>query len=210
MTIPILYLHGFASSPHGTKIGLLRQQLEPEGFVFHAPDLNAPSFEELDYDEMVRRAVDMGKRNPPRVMVGSSLGSLIALDTVRAGVRAPLVLIAPGLGVAEHWLERIPAGDPIEVLHHGQERELLIHRAFFEQMARVNVDREPPPTRVTVLMGSLDETVPFDRVEAVWRRWERSGKLVKGSRFVEIPNGDHSLTAFIDQIADEIRRQARS
>jgi hypothetical protein len=37
----------------------------------------------------------------------------------------------------------------------------------------------------------------------VWRRWEP--ELPRGSRFVEIPEGDHGLVAHIAEIAQEIR-----
>jgi hypothetical protein len=58
---------------------------------------------------------------------------------------------------------------------------------------------------VTIMIGSKDESVPPARVASVWRSWLSSGALVKGSKFVEIPDGDHGLTAHVDRIAREIR-----
>ena len=81
-----------------------------------------------------------------------------------------------------------------------------IHRAFFEQMSHVDVDREPPPVPVTIFMGRLDETIKFDRVARVWERWKASGKLASGSKFIDIPEGDHGLTAFVGRIAPEIHK----
>ena len=72
----------------------------------------------------------------------------------------------------------------------------------------MDVDREPPPVPVVILMGRRDESVPFEAVEAVWKRWEASGGLRSGSRFVEIPDGDHGLLGHVDRIADEIRALA--
>jgi predicted esterase YcpF (UPF0227 family) len=208
MPIRVLYLHGFASSPRGTKVQALRTILEPEGFEFHVPNLNAPSFETLDYQAMVRVAADTARAVSPAVIVGSSLGALIALEVPRRGIEAALVLIAPALGVADGWKTKIPDGDPIPVYNYAEEEERYIHRLFFDQMENVAVDREPPPSPVTVIMGRLDESVPFDRVAAVWKNWERSGRLVEGSRMIEIPQGDHSLTSHIDLIAREIRLAA--
>jgi hypothetical protein len=54
-------------------------------------------------------------------------------------------------------------------------------------------------------MGRRDESVPFEAVEAVWLRWRESGRLAPGSRFVPIENGDHGLTEFVPEIAEEIR-----
>lgn len=202
----VLYLHGFASGPGSAKVQALRALLAADGIELNAPDLNAPSFANLDFGAVVSVALEAGRAHPPAAVVGSSLGSLAALEVVRRGIAKPLVLLAPALGVADQWIERLPAGDPISVYNHAQEHDAWIHRAFFEQMARVDSDRDAPRVPVTVIMGRNDESVPFERVAAVWRRWEKSGRLAAGSRFVEIPNGDHGLTAFAGEIAREIRK----
>jgi len=145
---------------------------------------------------------------PPRAIVGSSLGALVALEIVKRGVRAPLVLIAPALGVARRWRERIPPGDPISVFNHARGENAPIHRAFFDQITQVHVDEPPPAVRVTVIMGRKDETVPFALVEETWQSWERSG-LRPGSKFVELAEGDHGLTAEAELIAAEIRAAAQ-
>ena len=201
----ILYLHGFASSPYSAKVRALRALLAPDGIELNAPDLNAPCFERLDFEAVVQRAVDAGRSIPPAAVVGSSLGALVALEVVRRRIEKPLVLIAPALGVADQWITRLPPGDPIRVYNHAREQDAPIHRAFFEQVARVDSDRNSPAVPVTLIMGRNDESVPFDRVAAVWKRWEASGKLAEGSRFVEIAAGDHGLTAFADILADAIR-----
>jgi hypothetical protein len=38
----------------------------------------------------------------------------------------------------------------------------------------------------------------------VWEAWTQSGKLVTGSKFIEIAGGDHGLVAHVDLIAREI------
>ena len=200
----ILYFHGFASSPHSQKVTRLRELLHD--FELDTPDLNVPSFEALDFEAMAALGVARARATPPDVIVGSSLGSMVALAVARrVETPSPMVLIAPPLGMTAHWLSRLPAGDPISVFNYARNGNAPIHRAFFEQMARVDVDREPPAQRVTVIIGRNDETVPFDGVHQQWRRWEVSGKLAPGSRFVEIPNGDHGLVGFVDLIADAVR-----
>ncbi|MGK2859083.1 MAG: YqiA/YcfP family alpha/beta fold hydrolase, partial [Thermoanaerobaculia bacterium] len=108
----ILYLHGFASSPHGRKVEKLRALLEPQ-MELVAPDLNAPSFAHLEFAAIVNRAAETARAAPPDVIVGSSLGSLVALAVSNRGVDAPLVLIAPAFGIADRWSSWIPEGDPI-------------------------------------------------------------------------------------------------
>ena len=174
------------------------------GVELNTPDLNVPSFEELDFDAMVKHA----RKSAPgaQAIVGSSLGSVVALEVVRRGLHVPMVLIAPGLGIRDQWIAKLPPGDPIEIFNFAVGRNVPIHRAFFEQMSRVDVDREPPPVPVTIFMGRKDETIAFHRVESVWKSWESSGKLVPGSQFIEIPEGDHGLTAYVDRIAPEIHK----
>ncbi len=174
------------------------------GVELNTPDLNVPSFENLDFEAMVEHA---GKSaGGTQAIVGSSLGSVVALEVVRRGLHIPMVLIAPGLGIRDQWLAKLPPGDPIEIFNFARGERMPIHRAFFEQMSRVDVDREPPPVPVTIFMGRKDETIAFHRVATVWKSWESSGKLVPGSKFIEIPEGDHGLTAYVDRIAPEIHK----
>ena len=204
----ILYLHGFASSPAGRKITLLRETLPADEFRVVAPDLNQPSFAKLDFREIVAAAVGVAEREAPAVVVGSSLGAMVALEASRRGVRAPLVLIAPALAFGKRWTEKLAPGDPLSFFHHAQNREAPIHRRFFEEMAEVDSDRDAPRERVTILMGVKDESVPFDGVYRTWERWEASGALKAGSRFIALPDGDHGLIAYVGQIAAEVRRAA--
>ena len=205
----VLYFHGFASSPASAKITALRPLLEPYGLALNTPDLNVPSFEQLDFDAMVAHALDIARRDPPRAIVGSSMGALIALSLAKSGVNVPLVLIAPALGVAARWNEKIPAGDPVVVHNYARAADVPIRRAFFEQMASLHVDDDPPPTIVTVIMGRQDETVPFDMVARTWERWLASGQLVPGSKFIELSEGDHGLVAHADAIREAIVEAAQ-
>jgi uncharacterized protein len=198
----VLYLHGFASSPASAKIGALRPLLAPDGIELETPDLNVPSFEELDFDAVVAHAVDRAKLVAPRAIVGSSLGALVALAVAKQ-FPLPLVLIAPALGVARRWAERVPQEDRVKVFNYARNADAYIHRLFFTQMAHLDVDERPPASRVTALMGRKDETVPFAIVEETWQKWEVLG-LVPGSRFIELTEGDHSLVAEAEVIRKAI------
>ena len=205
----ILYFHGFASSPASAKITALRPLLEPHGIEMNTPDLNVPSFERLDFDAVIEHGLDCARRTPPRALVGSSLGALIAIAVAKRGVVVPLVLIAPALGVARRWREKLPAGDPVTVFNYARNADAQIHRAFFEQMANLHVDDDPPPSRVTAIMGRDDETVPFPMVEARWKEWEASGRLVDGSRLMIIEKGDHALVEHARAIEEAIVEAVR-
>jgi len=199
-----LYFHGFASSPHSEKVRSLRALLGDDVDLV-TPDLNVPSFRELDFDAMASLGVAEGKRIEPCVVVGSSLGALVALEVVRRGIVAPLVLIAPALGFGDRWRTKLPAGDPIDVFNHALGHDAPIHRVFFLRMATLDVDRDPPPAPVTIFMGTNDESVPFEQVASAWRRWEP--RLAPDSHFVELKGADHGLTAHVSLMANEIRRR---
>ncbi len=198
----VLYLHGFASSPASAKIGLLRGRVEP-GIVLHTPDLNVPSFERLDFDAAVAHAEATGRAAGAHAIVGSSLGAVMALAVVRRGLVLPLVLIAPAVGFGERWRSKLPEGEPIVVFNHARGADAPIHRAFFEEMAEVDVDRDPPPSRVIAIMGTKDGSVPFEQVVRVWKSWEP--RLVPGSELITIEGGDHGLTAYGDVIEGALR-----
>jgi len=206
----VLYFHGFASSPASAKITALKPLLEPHGIVLNTPDLNVPSFEKLDYDAIVEHALNVTRRDPPQAMIGSSLGALIALSVAQRGIHVPLVLIAPALGVADRWEKKIPKGDPVMMYNFARAADAPIHRAFFDQMAKLHVDDEPPPSRVTVIMGRHDETVPFETVAQTWERWRASGRLAPRSKFIELAEGDHGLVAHADVIREAIVEAAQT
>lgn len=201
----VLYLHGFASSPRGRKVAALEAVFAPDRVRIDAPDLNVPSFERLDFDAMVDRARDAARREPPQAIAGSSLGALVALALSRDLPGVPLVLVAPALGFGRRWVEKLPPGDPVRFFHFGRNRELPVHREFFTAMAAISVDLRPPASRVAVVMGGRDESVPIEAVRGVWEKWKASGELDPRSRFVELPAGDHGLTDFVADIAGEIR-----
>lgn len=200
----ILYLHGFASAPAGRKVRALTELLGPENFQVIAPDLNVPSFRNLDFQAIARRSLGEASQHAPVVIVGSSLGAVAALEANRLGARAPLLLIAPAIGFGRRWTEKLPPGDPLFFFHHAEGRELPIHRRFFEDLAGLESDPSPPASPVLVVMGTKDESVAIDHVRKIWEAWEDSGRLATGSRFVEIEGGDHGLVEHAGTIAREI------
>jgi len=205
----VLYFHGFASSPGSAKITALRPLLAPHGIELNAPDLNVPSFERLDFDAMVAAGLRAAEAAPPRALAGSSLGAQVALAVAKHGPAVPLVLIAPAIGQTMRWRRQMPLEDPVTVFHYARNAEAPIHRAFFEQLVALHIDADPPSSPVTAIMGRADETVEFDAVERLWRAWETSGRLVPGSRFIEIPDGDHGLVSQAGRIEQAIVEAVR-
>lgn len=94
--------------PAGRKVRALTELLGPEGFQVIAPDLNVPSFRNLDFQAIARRSLGEASQHAPVVIVGSSLGAVAALEANRLGARAPLLLIAPAIGFGRRWTEKLP------------------------------------------------------------------------------------------------------
>ncbi|MGZ6971908.1 MAG: YqiA/YcfP family alpha/beta fold hydrolase [Thermoanaerobaculia bacterium] len=205
----LLYLHGLASSPGGRKREILERRFGAEGWKVVAPDLNVPSFRELSFAEMCAEAFVSCAEARPRAVVGSSLGALVALSVadMLGSEGPPLVLVAPALGFGERWKSKLPDGNVFELFHHGEGRPLPIHRGFFDEMSRVDLDRAPPPVPVSVVMGTRDESVPFEQVLEAWVRWEATGGLAPGSRFHRVEGGDHGLIEFGDEIEGAVRER---
>jgi uncharacterized protein len=205
----LLYLHGLASSPKGRKREMLERRFGAEGWRVVAPDLNVPSFRELSFAEMCTESFVTCAETKPRVIVGSSLGALVALalGEMLGSTGPPLVLVAPALVFGERWKSKLPDGDILELFHHGEGGPLPIHRAFFEEMSLVDVGEAPPPVPVSIVMGTRDDSVSFEQVAEAWARWEASGRLAPGSLFHRVEGGDHGLIDFGDEIESAVRER---
>ena len=77
----MIYLHGFASSPQSTKAKWLTSRARAIECLLVCPDLNGDDFEGLTVTRMLEHVVGTMDALPdgPVVLVGSSLGALVAL-----------------------------------------------------------------------------------------------------------------------------------
>ncbi len=138
---------------------------------------------------LLRRFGDVPR---PRVLVGASLGAMVALEMARQLRVDALVLVAAGFGVTVSdavldWVESDPPGLLEKLARAGigdpDNRELVAERvADFDERGQAVLLRhlralqayvpqalpEPPPT--VVLWGCLDRSVPLaDHVELAMR-----------------------------------------
>jgi pimeloyl-ACP methyl ester carboxylesterase len=156
-------------------------------FATVAERLDAPVIQMPDTDdvramaEAVAEAVEAVPR--PRVLVGASLGAMVALECARAGLADGLVLIAAGFGIVVgadvlDWIAADPPGlldkmarigladgdDEAHVATRAEDfatrgQPVLLHHLQALAAHRPEPLREPPPT--LVIWGERDRGVPL-------------------------------------------------
>lgn len=191
----LIYLHGFASGPSGSKGSYCRAWAEHRRIAFHAPDLNLPTFEELTVSAQVEVVQSLlGRMKEPPVVVGSSLGGLVAAAAVHRGCRVrSLILLAPAFGFGQRrmngpeWTGYRACGE-MEVFHHAYGRTQCLGPALMGDLPRWADDgtwklRVP----AVVLHGKRDQSVPISESEAFVVR-NPSARLL-------VVDDDHGLLA---------------
>jgi pimeloyl-ACP methyl ester carboxylesterase len=162
---PVVYLHGFASSPLSSKAQFFRRKFSACGVPMEIPQLDEGRFEELTISGQLRvieRAV--GERTA--ILMGSSLGGyLAALYAARHPLRVErLVLLAPAFQFPRRWRERYSPEDwkregSIPVFHYGEGRERRLGYQFAEDAAQY--EDEPEFSQPALIFhGVQDSVVP--------------------------------------------------
>lgn len=201
----VIYLHGFASGPKSTKAVRLVERLASHGIALEVPDLNLPDFEHLRIGRMVEHVLSLLEGKGPAVLVGSSLGALVALHVAaRSPEVRQLVLLAPALSPDERWtgwigargIEEWRRTDRRLFFNFVTENERPIDYGFFEDVLR---HAKPPAPRVPVraIHGRKDAAVPVVVSEELARAYPDRVKLT-------LVDDDHSLLQHVDLIAQEV------
>ena len=191
----LVYFHGFASGPGSGKSCHCRAWAQARGIPFHAPDLNLPDFEHLTVTAQVEAAEALLRALPePPVVVGSSLGGLVAAAAAHRGAPvARLILLAPAFGFARRRLAgRRWAGyrkrGTMPTYHHGLGQWLTLGPGLLPDLPLWQDDDQWRITvPVTILHGRQDESVPLAESEAFVGR--HPGAMLK------VLDDDHGLLA---------------
>lgn len=219
MTIRVVYLHGFASSPGSTKGRTLAESFAKRGIPFDQPDLNVPTFETLSIRAQLAAVRARIESSPaPCIVAGSSLGGYVTA-LLASGADAPLdprvralLLIAPAFQIAERWRERVGPremarwrreGNAVHP-HYARGVDLPLHIGFLDEAD--GYDPMPSVTLpVTVVQGRRDETVP-PQIARAWVDRNRHATLVEvdddHQLAASIPRIDQELTALIARVGD--------
>lgn len=202
---PIVYLHGFSSSPNSTKARFFAQRFSELEIPFAVPQLDRGDFSRLTIGGQLEVIEETcGER--PVILMGSSLGGYLAAIY---GARHPsvekLVLMAPAFEVGRRWREWMSSADlerweregSFPFFHYGEGREVPLHYGFLKDLENYKACpefRQP----ALVFHGRQDSVVPLAITEAFAARHSNVE--------VRALNAGHELTEVLDILWEETAR----
>jgi hypothetical protein len=181
----VVYLHGFASSPHSSKAQFFRREFAARGVSVEIPQLDEGRFEELTISGQLR-VIERAVGDQPAILMGSSLGGyLAALYANRDPAQVDkLVLLAPAFQFPRRWRERYSDQDwerwkregSAPVFHYGDGRERRLGYRFVEDAAQYEDEPEFPQPAL-ILHGVRDSVVPAE-ISRVYAARHPNARLV--------------------------------
>lgn len=194
----IVYLHGFASSPHSSKARFFGRKFAGLGIPFAVPDLAAGDFEHLTITGQLR-VIDDACRGEAVTLMGSSLGGyLAALYAARHPAVDRLVLLAPAFcfGTRCSQLFGAPQDGFLSVYHYGEGRQ---RRLSFDLAKDGALYEDFPafPQPALILHGTRDPVVPVSLSE----QFAASHPNARLARF----DSGHELTDVLEPMWSAVR-----
>ncbi len=198
----VLYLHGFASSPHSRKAQFFRDKLAAEDLGMEALDLAQGDFAGLTLSGQLG-VVERAAAGKAVVLIGSSMGGyLAALYAARHPEVARLILLAPAFCFHSLWEKELGPermaewreNGTIPVFHYGEGRQMDLSYGLMED-AKNYEDYPDVAAPCLVFHGVNDPVVPITLSHTFAR-----GRC--NVRLVELHSG-HELTDVLDAIWKE-------
>ena len=204
---PVLYLHGFASSPDSTKARYFGERLGAHGVTLATPDFNEPDFSTLTMSRMLEQLASAIAAAGGRVtLVGSSLGAALAvLGAARFGDAVErLVLLAPAVMFARPGHSLLPPERIVEwerrgalpFFHYAYNEERLLSFEFY----RDSLQHDPFVSEFaqpTLIFQGLRDTVVDVRSVEVFARGRTNVTL-------SLLDDDHQLLASLPTMWDSV------
>jgi pimeloyl-ACP methyl ester carboxylesterase len=206
---PVLYLHGFASSPKSTKVGYFTERLREHGVEVQCPDFNQPDFATLTLTRMLDQlGAELARLNgAPVTLFGSSLGgtlAILAADRFAAQVDR-LVLLAPAVMFAkpghhlqppeqiENWRRR----GALPFFHYADHAERDLNFAFYEDGLRYDAFNASVRQPALIFQGLHDASVDHRMVEAFAK--------TRPNVTLSLLDDDHQLIASLPRMWNDVR-----
>jgi pimeloyl-ACP methyl ester carboxylesterase len=167
------------------------------GFDVERLDLRLPNRNELRLSAMIEH-VEQRLANDPAILIGSSLGGLVAAHVAAGRSDVPIcVLMAPAFRFAARWRSRLGeervarwrAGERIVVPDHGGGAPLEVDYGFYEDASKIDVSTPLLAMPALVMHGRNDDVVDIQGS----RDFARQSAAVT---LVELDDG-HALTKSI-------------
>ena len=206
----ILYLHGFASSARSSKAAFFGRQLRQHGIELLTPDLNEPDFSTLTITRMVERTAGTIDALPdgPVVLIGSSLGAFVAVQTALGspGRVDRLILLAPALDfngnrtrdLGDRGLSEWERTGRLNVFHYGYGRMMPVHYGLYTDARGYDCVNAALAMPILIFQGRLDTAVDPVMVEQ-WARARPNAEL-------HLLDDDHQLASSLEVIWKETSR----
>ncbi|HEY9677893.1 MAG TPA: YqiA/YcfP family alpha/beta fold hydrolase [Drouetiella sp.] len=200
----VLYLHGFASGPTSTKANFFVERLNGMGIETAVPDLNKPTFAEMTLTSQLQIARDCLEKfgqDSKSIVIGSSMGGLLATLLAQVIPLQGIVLLAPGFGLPRRWSEMLgddgldqwkQAGKR-EVFHYATNTNEFLNYGFITDAEKYSTDGLRVSTPALVFHGTNDETVPVSESQEFH-------KLNPTNVQLEVLDDDHMLYASMEKM----------
>jgi predicted esterase YcpF (UPF0227 family) len=167
----LCYIHGYQSAPNSAKGRLLQETLNARSISYHQG-----SPEDLRIDDCVKRILDAIRADSDVVLIGSSLGGLLAAKVALKRLEVKmLILLNPATIPPNAYVSRI-MGIPARILSEMKDDQL-----FCKKLS----------ARIYILMVTRDEVVPKD--------WILDFAIAQQAAIGFIVD-DHAFTASLNQL----------
>ncbi|CAN5224958.1 alpha/beta fold hydrolase [soil metagenome] len=184
--MPVLYLHGFRSSPASFKAQLLADAFARRGLAsrFQAPQLPVSPRAAVEQALELATAASVDAREP-LTLIGSSLGGYYATWIAeRLGCRA--VLLNPAVHAARDLASQVGP----QTAYHDATRRFDFEAAFIDELADLQVEPITRPERYWLICATGDEVLD----------WREMAAHFSGCRQTVIEGSDHGLSQFAEWI----------
>ena len=196
---PILYLHGFASSPASKKARIFEERFRAAGLDLEVPNLSQDDFRNLTISGQLN-VIERAAAGRAISLIGSSMGGyLAALYAARHPEVDRLVMLAPAFGFARLWAESLGAetvaawkrNGSMPVMNYATGAEEPLGWQLMEDASRY--EDEPAVLQPSVIYHGVHDTVVPVQVSRAFARSRTSVDL----REVD---SDHELMNVVDEI----------
>jgi pimeloyl-ACP methyl ester carboxylesterase len=202
-----VYMHGLSSARTGEKSDRLLERAQRRGrgfarFDFRGHGESSGSATDITLTELMEDTTAVLDRAGPSLLVGSSLGALVAAWTAarRPDLVLGLAMLAPALGFLPEIARSRQQGQPIRLRDSVGDDLIFSQRAIEDAMsydeARLPAQLSMP---IFIVHGQLDDSVPFQLSQRFFDALPNKKKDLW-----LVPEGGHRLNNLIDEIYDRM------